>query len=505
MRSLRKNRESGSVDIRPDLLSRLRDNTAGTTIAMMGMALIPIAAMIGAGLDISRSYMAHSKMQNACDAAALAARRTMVGNIFNDDVEREGERFFNFNFPENTMSAENLSLDIRQSNRDASIVEVEASAEIPVTVMALFNYDTVEIGVECDANQDFGNNDIMVVLDVTGSMNENASGGGGRKIDRLRTGARGLYRALEGIPNTRTRYGFMPYSTNVNVAQDLRPRDIRRDHYYYRYDFGSRRWELITRHIDDTDWADSTPARGIENWQRDGVTCIDERSDFGTTPPSDNGSTSIVRVDTGVTRQDIDAIASDDDDYELQWGRFGFVESNVNNKPCPAPARRLREYNSQNSYNNAVSGTTADVGGNTYHDIGMIWGARYLSGSGMFGGDNPDTFNGVPVRRHIIFMTDGIIQPHTSIYSAYGVGQLENRITGSGNLTARHSARFLSACNTAKGMGMTIWVIALDVEAVDAIRPCATSTGHFFTSDGSDLEQVFESIGAGIGRLRLTQ
>ena len=54
-------------------------------------------------------------------------------------------------------------------------------------------------------------------------------------------------------------------------------------------------------------------------------------------------------------------------------------------------------------------------------------------------------------------------------------------------------------------MGMTVWVIALDVAAVGAIAPCATSSGHFFTSDGSDLESVFSRIGAGIGRLRLTQ
>jgi len=54
-------------------------------------------------------------------------------------------------------------------------------------------------------------------------------------------------------------------------------------------------------------------------------------------------------------------------------------------------------------------------------------------------------------------------------------------------------------------MGMTVWVIALDVTNTDEIEPCATSSGHFYTSDGSDLEAVFTQIGQGIGRLRLTQ
>ena len=34
--------------------------------------------------------------------------------------------------------------------------------------------------------------------------------------------------------------------------------------------------------------------------------------------------------------------------------------------------------------------------GNTYHDIGMIWGARMISNGGIFA-DSPDTFNGMPV------------------------------------------------------------------------------------------------------------
>ena len=56
-----------------------------------------------------------------------------------------------------------------------------------------------------------------------------------------------------------------------------------------------------------------------------------------------------------------------------------------------------------------------------------------------------------------------------------------------------------------KATGTTIWVIALDVTATDDIDDCATSAAHFYTSDGSDLEEVFENIGRGIGNLRLTR
>ena len=69
----------------------------GNTLAMMAVAMVPIAGMIGSGLDMARIYMAEARMQTACDAAALAARRAMNGTIFSEDVRIEGERFFDFN------------------------------------------------------------------------------------------------------------------------------------------------------------------------------------------------------------------------------------------------------------------------------------------------------------------------------------------------------------------------------------------------------------------------
>ena len=77
-------------------------------------------------------------------------------------------------------------------------------------------------------------------------------------------------------------------------------------------------------------------------------------------------------------------------------------------------------------------------------------------------------------------------------------------MTGGGSLVKRHQDRFLNACNRARQMGMTIWVIALDVQSPNDIKPCASGEDHFFISDGSDLDQVFTRIAKGIGRLRLT-
>ena len=59
------------------LRSLLHDRTANT-IVISAAAMIPLMAMVGGGVDASRYYMTASRMQAACDAGALAARRAMT-------------------------------------------------------------------------------------------------------------------------------------------------------------------------------------------------------------------------------------------------------------------------------------------------------------------------------------------------------------------------------------------------------------------------------------------
>ena len=61
------------------------------------------------------------------------------------------------------------------------------------------------------------------------------------------------------------------------------------------------------------------------------------------------------------------------------------------------PARRRRGACRRGPAANMQTYVNAlDPTGSTYHDIGMIWGARMISNGGIFA-DSPDTFNGMPV------------------------------------------------------------------------------------------------------------
>lgn len=495
------------------LLMRLRKDQRGSTLAVMAMSLIPIAGVIGSGLDMGRAYMTKAKLQNACDAAALAARREMSGSSFSAAAEAEGERFFNFNFPEGTMETTPVALDIRASAADASVVEITAETVMPTTVMKLFGKDSIELEVNCDADKDYVNNDVMLVLDVTGSMNcavgsgatgcTNTQGNGATsRISALRGAAGALYDALDhDSPDVITRYGFMPYSATTNVGRDL-PLNLAANPAIYHTSTSSTSTVSSTKTntwLTGT-WRGTVSDTAVTNTTWGFWGCVEERSSYP------DRTAAQITIRTAVAREDIDTISTTD--QKQKWAPYDHSTTTATPyEVCPAPAVKLAPYASRQAFDTKLNAATRFRGGSTHHDVGMIWGTRYLSPTGIFSADNPTTRNQIPVQKHIVFLSDGAMQVNSYFYSAIGLPMRRVRTTGSGTNDQKASARFLSTCNRAREMEMTVWVIVLDVDFADAnLRNCASGNDHYFeASTPEQLENAFDLIGKGIGRLRLTQ
>lgn len=517
-------------------LRRLARDKRGNTLAMFAALMIPLLGMVGSGVDMARAYLSKAKLQTACDAAAIAARRVMGSAAFNDSVRDEGLRFFNFNFPQGTMGTSTFAPVVRASAADPTVVEVTAATTVPTTIMRLFGSESIPINVTCEADRDYVNNDIMMVLDVTGSMNCQAGTGNGcsyrnqehdtSRMVRLRGAAVELYRALANVQGARIRYGFMPYSMTVNVGRNMQADWLLTANSYHT--------RTCTNPNGNGSWCNS----GLgSNWNAQNINrtnlatriasadgfCVEERSSSDQTTFGINAT-----ISSTVAAADIDTAGGQDrfrwqiyDEDATSYEQDAAFRANRNLAAfCPNPAQRLATFASETNFQDALEdavGTFREdgaVGGYTNHDLGMIWGMRFLSGSGMFAGDNPDVFdatndgvaNPVRVDRHIVFLTDGTMTASDDNYSAFGIPAARRRMSGTGSEVDRHVRRFQNACNYARTtMGVTVWVIVLDVGDASSVRPCASSSSHFFVSDGTDLSNVFRSIGRGIGRLRLTQ
>jgi Flp pilus assembly protein TadG len=223
-------------------LARLSADKRGNVIALTAAAIIPLAGMVGGAVDMSRMYAVKSRLQSACDAGALSGRRIMGGNTWNANgnaANAQAQTTFDLNFSAGAFGSENLT---RSFSETGGNVSGTASAQVPMTLMRIFNKPTATITVTCNSEMRIPNTDVMFVLDNTGSMNDPipADPSGQRKIDGLKDAVKCFYQVLAkrdagapqatcgvapvntGIGNAvQLRFGFMPYSTNVNVGKLL--------------------------------------------------------------------------------------------------------------------------------------------------------------------------------------------------------------------------------------------------------------------------------------------
>ena len=176
----------------------------------------------------------------------------------------------------------------------------------------------------------------------------------------------------------------------------------------------------------------------------------------------------------------------------------------ANTAACPSPARALAEMDSQ-----AVTDyvATLKAGGSTYHDIGMIWGARLLSPTGPFAAENANPADGRPTSRNIVFLTDGQTSALDISYSSYGFEPLDRRRWAPGSalsLTQTIEQRFSFACQKAKKKNITVWIVAFGTSLNPIMEECAGPGKAFQANDSDELNEIFKKIATSMSDLRLT-
>ncbi len=653
-------------------MARLRRNVAGNTLAMAAAALIPLIAAVGGAVDMSRYYMATARLQAACDAGALAARKKMGDNVWEDDDRLHGLTFFDQNYPDEMFGLENLSRNYTADSNGT--VTGTATGQLPTTLMQVFDFGQLGLSVECSAEINISNTDIMFVLDVTGSMNCVANDAScvnngeveasGSKIDGLRTAVIAFYDAVDGATSdtAQVRYGILPYSQNINVGRDIPTSymassmehqsreaiwDISyeatqisftvdsvwnrgADEYWYYWwnpnstpgistfaqceaaannstlgftdDYiddslqdatitivseeisGSTRTTVLTgrgrftkanpvawwspcytdleyyRYYADfqaTVVDEVQEVRRFDRWEYKNVTrdistlytnntlAFETGSNGALSTQSWDGcileadtvaATSFDPVPSGAYDLDINLIPSTEaEKWKPQFpnitlrrrsggsytnattSNHGYYDNNGNLRSvsvarpyyrCPKAAQRLTAMSRSEMQNYISEANGFTAAGSTYHDMGMIWGARYISPRGIFSASNATAPNGDAIGRHIVFMTDGMMSTSNDSLTAYGMEWWDQRISGNGNgstSSTNHSARFQAACKQARQENISVWVVAFGTSLTQNLTDCATPGRAFHASNSTELEDKFEEIAERIAALRLTQ
>ena len=190
-------------------------------------------------------------------------------------------------------------------------------------------------------------------------------------------------------------------------------------------------------------------------------------------------------------------------------GRNDGVSMPTLGESCPTAAKKFQTWTPSNfrTYVNSL-----ETGGYTYHDIGLLWGARIMSPTGIFSALNAPT--NMTIERHMVFMTDGETNVVNDDYSAYGVHWYDRRQTPTGTaptnsqLNALTDARTAALCKAIKNKNINLWVVSygnVDSATNDRLEACATPGKFFQAASVSSLVSNFKAIAAEISALRLTQ
>lgn len=266
-------------------MRRLARDVRGNTIAMMAAALVPLMGFAGSAVDFARIYVVKVRLQQACDAGVLAGRKTMTDTSLSTPLDSvattQANAFFANNFPTGYLRTTALTFTPTKAadagSTIANAVQATASVRLPMAVMGFFGITSRDLQASCQARFDLADTDVMFVLDTTGSMScypsDPATCGNTPITPYTRAdGSTGYYnpekppRTVAGVteyskleslrqavtlfdttmranadPTTHVRYGFVTYSSAVNVGAIIPPQYVQ-----------NTSWTYQSRHLSPT-------------------------------------------------------------------------------------------------------------------------------------------------------------------------------------------------------------------------------------------------------------
>jgi Flp pilus assembly protein TadG len=444
-------------------LRTLTRNQSGSVLVLWAFAAVPVVLGVGTVVDISRAYMARSRLAFALDAAGLAA-----GAAGNSEAEINAivQQYFFANYrpgDPGTPTVPTVSID-------GGVIRLNGTVTIETTIMKLVGQGDITVAASAEILRK--GVEVALVLDNTGSM-------AGSKLASLRAASQNLINILFQIPELQAnlKVAVVPYSAAVNVGDaapalvsDAAPGD---------YDpSNDELWKgCVLARSYPKDVLDIPPSPG-NSWQR----YLWESASDNEWPPA-NSSPALCNSSTGP------------------------------NIGCPTPITPLTD--NKAVLDAAIAAMEPWCRGGTFSNTGMVWGWRVLS-------PGPPFTEGLPYEtpgfdKVAILMTDGVngyFTPPGSAFSAdyAAYGRLHDGALGTTNKNTAKTIlnnRLTEVCSNMKQQGIIIYTVTFqltDTNTKNIYRGGASSPDKYFDSgNGAALHSAFQDIAEQIINLRVAR
>ena len=537
------------------LLARFWRSTAGNFAMMTALGVPAIFGAVGLAIDVSNLLTARTNLQNALDAAVLAASRLM------DESESREETFEGF-FAANIQGREGLE----NAEADLSVEEgenyIRTSATAHADVKLHFGFifgRSARVSAQASAYESTANLEVALVLDNTGSM-------GATNMKALREAATDLIKTLEAEqkakPDREIRAALVPFVTAVNIKTagenymswiDTRTNLSANDPGLNGRNFesgenGKRagQWLLFNKLKainSDVEWKGCVEAR-IARFNADGTPKLGDTPNLDDTPPNPSKPETLF-VPYFAPDEPGDARAAINSSNELNNTYLDdVVPTGVNtdagrqksvmkysakgianvidetapltsgpNYACATPIAPLTE--DLKALKDEIAKMVYWYGSGTNVSEGLAWGLRVLSPGKPYTQGEP--FDAEKTTKVVVVFTDGEnnvfgaakASINKSDYGSYGfldTGRMGTTNRGAAldnvnNLT-------LGACTLLKDKDVRVFTVVLGADTKknrDLYSACATSPADYYpTKNPAELKAAFQQISYSISQLTVT-
>lgn len=456
--------------------SEFSQNTSGNFAIITAVALVPVIFMIGGAVDIFQFTTAKTTLQNATDAAALAA--ASLNNDQNANLEQLANEYVVSNLPDT-----NFYSGVVTNANALSISSLEREIEITASLdlhLPFFRFIGIQDSVATAAStaiQGQTGFEIALSLDISLSMD------GARIVALEQATTDFIELVLNGEENTSI--SLIPFGGTVNVGSSF---------------FNEYAYENSNAIVD--------PSQSQYFIEEDVFTSAfrfsegDKCLEYG----QDDFSDELLTPKSHSQVPDFTAFRA-----RGPW--------------CPEPGSEIMLNTRDADALNQRVGTMGDqLSAGTGIDVGALWGAKVLSPKwrGKLGGDFPNRpaeYDDTSITKIFILMADGgITRQLRSRSTLTGSNRQVNGtrtgqvIVEEGNLTDDASdntaiGNLNSTCDEMAANGIRIYAIGFEItnaQDLAILENCVANGGAFFPVQSLDLSQAFEAIRASISALRVS-
>ena len=447
------------------IFRKFSKDESGAVMIFIVILFTMMLVVAGGAVDFMRQETERARLQDAVDRGSLAAASFTQQQNAQDTVKTYLDTA-------RVPAARTVNVSLTNPTLYSQRVTTTATYTIRTFFLKIIGINTLQVAARAAAEQQRNKVEISLILDITPSMGEALTGGGGTKMDKLKTSAKTFIDAmLTDSSRAVTSINLIPFGGQTNPSLAV----------FNKYTNITNKFHTYSSCIDFTD-ADFNTLGFATNVSRT------QTQHFQADPM---GST------WGWCPSEVSSMNSDvEQQYRAQAAHHRHGHARLDRYP-ERPEMGHRDAGPQQP------------------DHGDQPDFRRQDSSEFAG--RPAAYNATGTLKFVVLMTDGEmyqqIRVKTTSYDTASerTKWASTKLPSSGSDTTETTSKTLALnqmsrlCTAAKASGVVIFTIGFQVNdaAATGLKSCATNEAYFYRVEGLEISTAFQAIARTIETVKL--